>query len=365
MKISILTFHFVENYGAQLQAYALQTYLQSIGHKVEILDFRPSKLINDYKMINFKSLKKVIADLSRLRTRKKQIHKFRDFMNEYLNLSSDRYDDTLNINNFINTSDIFICGSDQIWNLPLTGYSYQYFLNFIDQNECKKISYAASFGDLIQDKDKKIIGDYLKEFDAISVRESSSLDVINDLADKNSVCVLDPVFLLSTDQWRNLSFYNTTIVPKSYILIYDLIGRGDKTLIKKAKIEANRLNKKIISIHPLTTKRYRVDYNLYDVGPKEFLWLIDNAEIVFTNSFHATSFSLIFEKKFVVNHRKGKLSRTKALLKLLNMDCKDNISMTPGDDIQFIKKENQKLLDIEKKKSIAFLENNIGAEKYE
>lgn len=360
MRISILTFHFVENYGAQLQAYALQTYLQSMGNEVEIFDFRPSKLIDDYKIIHFKSLKKMIADLLRLRTRKKQTEKFKDFMNENLNLSLERYDDTLNIKNFINTKDVFICGSDQIWNLPLTGYSYQYFLNFINGNKCNKISYAASFGDSIQDKDKELINSYLKEFHALSVRENSSVDIINNLTNKSSACVLDPVFLLSANQWRNLSFYDTTLVSKSYILIYDLIGRGDKTLIKKAKIEAKRLNKKIISIHPLTTKRYGIDYNLYDVGPKEFLWLIDNAEMIFTNSFHATSFSLIFQKKFVVNHRKGKLSRTKALLKLLSMECKNDISMIPGEDIQIINKENQIFLDYERQKSVNFLKNSIG-----
>ena len=361
MKINILTFHFVENYGAQLQVYALQTYLQSLGHEVEILDFRPSKLINDYKLIHFNNFRKLVADLLRLNTRKKQINEFKDFIEEYLNLSSKQYyDDTLNIKNFVEQPDVFICGSDQIWNLPLSGYSDQYFLNFIDKNSCKKISYAASFGDSISDKDKELIAHNLKDFHAISVRENSSSNIINNLIHKEPVCVLDPVFLLNVNQWRKLSYYDTTLTPKSYILLYDLIGRGDQLLIKKAKIEAKRLNKKIVSIHPLTTKRYGVDYNLYDVGPREFIWLIDNAEMICTNSFHGTSFSLIFQKKFIVNHRKGKLSRTKALFKLLDIECKDNISMGPGEGIQFINKKNQRLLDSEKEKSMKFLQNSIG-----
>ncbi|MBU3093650.1 polysaccharide pyruvyl transferase family protein [Clostridium sp. CF011] len=365
MKISILTMHFAENYGAQLQAYGLQTYLQSIGYNVEILDFRPSKLITDYKMVNFKSFKKIISDCLRLRTRKKQVHKFKDFMNRYLNLSSEQYDDTLSKKTFINTSDIFICGSDQIWNLPLTGYSYQYFLDFIDEKKHKKISYAASFGDSIQEKDKESMESYLGTFDAVSVRENSSMNIISTITNKDCLCVLDPVFLLNSDHWRNLSCYDTNLKPQSYILLYDLIGRGDKVLIKKAKIEAKRLNLKIVSIHPLTTKRYGADYNLCDVGSEEFLWLIDNAALVCTNSFHATSFSLIFEKGLIVNHRKGKFSRTKALLELFNMEYINEISEIPGVGIQYINKENQKILEEEIRKSVSFIKNSIGTEKYE
>ena len=184
-KIGIITFHRALNYGAKLQAYALQETLKA-EYDVSIIDYRCPFIENIYYNPFFKKKKSIkfliknilcYKKLKQLNIAKKQLYdEFLKFDLQYLNISSKKYLPE-NIAEANNEYDYFIAGSDQIWNLRLTGRDWNYFLEFADNS--KKYSYAASFGGGIQDEDIIDIANRLKTFQSLLVRERSGVNIIN------------------------------------------------------------------------------------------------------------------------------------------------------------------------------------------
>lgn len=345
MKICTITCHRVYNYGASLQAYALQHYLETLGSIVEIIDYNPwfhnnkynpfwvspkakGGRMKFYRIMPF--LKYIIQPLSCLKNgmfvtwgRKKSFDKFETV---YYHLTTLKYKSIDELRKNPPKADIYIAGSDQIWNIRYeNGKDPAYYLDFGDAS-IKRISYAASFAtDNIEPGYESFVKKNLEKFNLISVREKTGLRILEKLGFIDAEQVLDPVFLLSTDTWMKLATkakeYNLTF--ESYVLVYDFSG-NDARLVDFVRKYAEEFRLKIVSIND-SSKRNYADLNINDAGPLEFLNLIKNAKCVVGNSFHATAFSIIFDKEFYTFSLKGHQNSSRMKDLLDELDIKDRL----------------------------------------
>lgn len=319
MKIKTITCHDVYNLGASLQAYALQIYLQNEGHDVEIIDYKPDYLSGHFNLwgvgnpIYNKPIIKQLYLAAKLPGRLKALKRkkvFDQFTHQYLRLTK-RYHSNEELKTDPPVADVYIAGSDQIWNtLFPNGKDPAFYLDFVPQGK-KKISYAASFAT------KEIAGGWtpfvkkmLANLDAVSVREKSSLPLLSSLGRPDGVAVCDPVFLLDQNEWEKIM--NKTIsLDEDYILTYDF---ENNPIIKEiAQNIKKEKGYKIYNVGPF--KMSYADKNFVNAGPLEFLSLVKHSSFVISNSFHATAFSLIFQKNFcVVNRKEGINERMESLL---------------------------------------------------
>lgn len=324
MKIKTITCHDVYNSGASLQAYALMKYLNKMGNEVEIIDYKPDYLSNHYKILSINNSKyeknniiKIIYLTIKLPVRLlalKDKKRYDEFREKYLNITDIRYTSNEELKKKIPEADMYICGSDQIWNCKFNnGKDPAFYLDFVPEEKIK-VSYAASFAtDNIDDKYKSIIKERIKKLDYIGVRETSALTILKDLDIHNGVQVMDPVFLIDKNDWNNI-IYNIKSNEK-YIFVYDF----DKSeLIREISIKIAREKK--LKIYSVFKNNYS-DKVIKRMGPLDFISYIKNAEFIISNSFHGTAFSIIFEKQFIVINRKEQINtRMRDLLNTLNME---------------------------------------------
>lgn len=318
MQIRTITCHDVYNHGASLQAYALQTYLESLGHDVRIIDYKPDYLSNHYKLwsvsnpIYDKPLVKQAYLMAKLPGRLlalKRKKAFDQFTRQYLRLT-ERYHSNEELKHNPPKADVYIAGSDQIWNtLFPNGRDAAFYLDFAPK-EAKKIAYAASFATRDVAKEyRPFVAQMLQNFDAISIREAISLPLLKSLGYDNGVAVCDPVFLLAKEQWNAL--LPKEKICEKYLLVYDT--EGSETLRNIACEIARKKKLKIYNISASSLEYADKDY--WASSPVDFARLIREAEYVISNSFHACAFSLICEKNFcVVNRSEGINERMKSLL---------------------------------------------------
>lgn len=324
MKIKTITCHDVYNSGASLQAYALMKYLEEQGNEVEIIDYKPDYLNNHYKLsviANTKYEKNLMLKMIYLilkfprrvldlRTKKK----YDEFRDNYLKITEKKYVSNEELKRSIPDADIYMCGSDQIWNSKFNnGKDPAFYLDFVPQKKIKA-SYAASFAtDSIDKELKEITKNRIGKLDYVGVREISALAILNSLDIKNGVQVLDPVFLLDKFRWENLTYKMRN--NQKYIFVYDFDGNN---LIKEVALKLAREKK--IKIYTVFKSDYS-DKVIKNMGPIDFISYIKNAEFVISNSFHGTAFSIIFEKQFAVVNRKEEINtRMRDLLNILNIN---------------------------------------------
>lgn len=323
MKICTITFQKVCNHGANLQAYALMKYLINEGHEVEIIDYQPMEVQKPYKIFFQKHndtksiikivIREIISPIFRMKIR----YNFYKFRKKYFNLSSRVYKNIDDLKLNYPKADIYICGSDQIWNSEITaGVDKGYFLQFGNE-DIKKISYAASFGKNIDENSLKEIVKYLKDFNGVSIREKESIDFLQKYGIDPQI-VMDPVFLLSKNEWIDIS--EKRLVKDKYLLIYALCP-GDELYISAKKI-ARKMNLKIVEISNKITNNQNADINFSFIGPEKFISLFIYADFIITNSFHGTAFSIILQKQFFSfphNLLKERNSRVENLLDRINL----------------------------------------------
>ena len=320
MKIKTITCHDVYNHGASLQAYALQTYLSSQGHDVEIIDYKPDYLSNHYKLWSVsnpvfdKPVVKQLYLLAKLPGRLialRRKRKFDEFSQKYLRLTSMRYHSNEELKTNPPKADVYIAGSDQIWNtLFQNGRDAAFYLDFAPKGT-KRVAYAASFAtkDVVEEY-KPFVRRMLQGFDSISLRERISLPLLESLGRNDGVAVCDPVFLLSREQWDKI--LPTSSIEEEYLLVYDT--ENSNKLKDIAQSIAKERNLKIFNISG--SRKSYVDKDFWVSSPIDFVQLIRDAEFVVSNSFHATAFSLIFQREFcVVNRSEAINERMLSLLK--------------------------------------------------
>lgn len=314
MKIRTITCHNVYNYGASLQAFALQHYLEQKGHDVEIIDFRPwysrdgydlfslPPECRSYKMTRWcPPLRLLVAPIRNRHILKTYGRKaaFDGFTQGFLHITDVIYENSEQLQANPPAADLYIAGSDQIWNTDMhNGHEPAFFLDF-GEGSTRRISYAASFGvGRIGNKNEPWIKAQIARFDAVSVREKTGVEILKNLGFRDAIQVVDPVFLISPSEWNE-----TTIKPSrkysfaksGYILLYDFIN--DEKVGTFAKDCSKHTGLPIVAINDCRHNSYAM-HNINNAGPLEFVQLIRNADIVISNSFHATAFSCIFGKDF-------------------------------------------------------------------
>ena len=354
MKIGILTHYFKSsNYGGNLQAYALAEFLHSAGFDAEQICYdiffkreknvslfsklyrraiyAPKYVINlFFKKVLLK--KRFVAVQKMLEKRSFCINSFNANMIRHSQFSYG-YADISRANDIY---DAFITGSDQVWH-P-NNFCPAYLLSFVKEGK-KKISYAASIAksDLTKEEIDCIVKSIL-DYTAVSVREEDSVSLLHRYSGQNIASVVDPVFLLSPKQWESVAVPYP--INKPYVFAYYLGNDVESRLY--AEQFAKEKGLKLVSIPYLNGSYRRCDWNfgdnqLFDIGPEHFISLIKNASCVFTDSFHGTAFSILFEKKFLVFPREKKSNamsnRIESILNICrcperfcNADDKMNIS---------------------------------------
>jgi len=360
MKIGILTYHNTTNYGAVFQCYALQKYILNKGIQCETINYNNSVLKNRYSTNIFSNnIKQTIKKIRNYRFTKNLNRSFEEFIKENIKLSKSEYNE-ISINEANKEYDKFIVGSDQIWNLKLSGNDKNYYLDFVKDNN-KKNSYAASFGITSFEKcQEKIIIDLLKKFKNISVREKHGIELINKLGIKNKVNQhIDPVFLLDKEQWSK--FICEIKTKKKYILVYEITYTNN--MMDFARNLAKKNNYEIIFVSG-TNRKMKCATNKSNLSPEEFLSYLKNAEYIITSSFHCMAFSVIFNKEFYYdtpNAGNNTSSRLDSLAELLGLtQRKLNTNQGIYENMIDYKKVN-KIVNIEVKKANKYLNDLIGA----
>ncbi len=309
-KIGILTFHFCDNYGAVLQCYALKTYIKrTFNHDVEVINFFPEHTQKWYTE----------TDLQERYLEK--LNKFERFEKEILNIVSGRISNKEELKKL--NYDCYIVGSDQIWNLSFPHSDTAYLLDFVEDSSIK-ISYAASVGMRLDDKilDHSIFKKYIPNFDYISVREKTHQPYIQSFTDKQVHTVLDPTLLLDSRDY-DLIINNNKPTRGKYIFMYFLKHDNDfPQAMSFVNMLARKYNLKVlhffVDLPNVVFENESQSY--YFDGPTEFLWYIKNAEIIVTNSFHGTIFSIQYKKPFYTYVVKHMGARVVDLLKTLELE---------------------------------------------
>lgn len=303
MKIGILTYHRAENYGALLQAYALRTYLQSKGHEVSFVDYWPDYHVNYFKVFSWErfmaanwkgKIEYLLGATVWLCPRMIRSKRLQRFIHERLGVTGKpRYNEKTKATEHY---DVVVYGSDQIWrkqNMGGVGFDDWYFgaENVVAD---KKIVYAGSMGTVkTSENDDAYVKKMMQNFEHISVREADLDSYLKGLG-VTSQQVIDPVFLLSKEEWEAVA--DKKQEKGKYILFYNLLNKPESVrfaeqLSKETGLPIKELNKKMSFKH--LGKRY-----ISGASVEEFLRLVHDAEYVVSNSFHGVAFSLIFQKQF-------------------------------------------------------------------
>ncbi len=365
-KVNIVTFHDAQNYGAMLQAYALQNILEK-EYDVEIIDYKNEVIQKQNKIfsINKKNLKTIIRSLIHivLYGYKKYIrsYRFKKFSKENLHLTR-VYRTEKELKQNYPKSYAYIAGSDQIWNTEITGkLSDIYTLNFGDES-IKKISYAASIGNSkISNDEQEEYKEKISKLDAISIREEDGKKILESFISKDISVVLDPTLLLTKEEWNEKLVGRKDKIKEKYILAY--VVEPDDEYIKIVNYLSEKTKLKIVHFAHRNGRIKNVVSNAYSKDPFEFINLIKNAEYVVCTSFHATVFSIIFNKKFfVVPHRKTG-SRVTNLLNRIKIDNRIvyDLNEFKSIDYDFLTDWDtiEKNLAKEREKSIIWLKDSL------
>lgn len=333
-KVVIITMHKVVNFGSALQAWALQETIRKIGHESFLIDYLyPNKYYYDnvpksnvvreslFQRLKYKS---IIVSI-----KKKYLYKtvsqknlFKEFWNKHF-LLTNSYDSIEALKNDPPSADVYMTGSDQVWN-PKTMYGDPAFFLDFGSDAVPRISYAASFGtNIIPDEYKDSYVYFLSKYKRLGIREKSGVDVVNCLINKNSTLVCDPTLLLTKNDYSVLAKDSTLTITRPYLLAYILDYAYNpfpviETIIQKI---SKKLGLHVVYLLCGNVHGFKMgSTTISAAGPNEFIHLFRNASFVVTSSFHGTVFSLLHEKDFysVVSSQKSD-SRIASLLSSLGI----------------------------------------------
>lgn len=321
MTIKTITCHDVNNYGASLQAFALLKFLTASGYDAEIIDYKPDYLSPfGYYPLTYVSGKfdkpilrwvYILLKLPKRIPAVKRKKAYDRFNATHFKLTS-RYCSYRELYDNPPSADVYIAGSDQIWNtLFPNGKDPAFYLDF-GGKDTRRISYAASFAtDDIAADTIDFVKEKLSNLDAVSIREKTSLPLLKKLGCSSGVDVCDPVFLLGKDEWEHEASHSKVKSRSKYILVY---LTDESPVIESIALDMkSETGWKIYVVGAYKCKW--ADRNFNTSGPEDFVQLISKASFVISNSFHATAFSLIFRRPFCVVNRKEHINiRMKSLL---------------------------------------------------
>lgn len=357
MIIGILTFWWSQdNYGQLMQCYALQKYLRDAGHDAKIIPYN-----NKYEYISKQLWKRILKAMNPIllsRYVKKKLHNaavldeqsknsrhFDEFRKEFIHFYQEEYSSYSQLVENPPIADVYIVGSDLVWGVSAAAWDKRYeaiinayFLNF-GKPETKRFSYAASWGtDSIKKESAAIIAPLLERFDYVSVREKSGVELCRKCSYENAEWVCDPTMLLSAQQYREI--YNGSKVrkrSKPFLLLYMLNNRCDFDIEKVYEFAAVK-GLEVVYV----TGNGRIDkYEKFYATIPEWLYLIDCAEYVITNSFHGSVLSTIMETQYGVIRLSGEDANTNVRFDSLFEWCAIEKRFITSEDFSVMDKEFQ------------------------
>lgn len=326
MRLALLTFHNAANYGASLQAYALQKFLADKGYDCEYINYVNDSRGHEYSMtwhiydsLRHGKLTSAAAYLagSPFMTLRKM--RFDSFYRKNLRQTEKVYRNSKEAEELNDMYDYFVIGSDQVWNPVCSGNDAAFLLDFVKDGR-KRISYSPSFGMTeVDDAHKDVYRDNLKKFAHIGVRETVGQKIVQELTGREAMLCLDPVLLLSKEQWEE-------VMPKkeqkeSFIFSYTNRDSQTRDFFKTGyKLDGRKhyVLSRYTKPGDFLDSQVRVKYCM---SPQEFLWVVNNADIVVSASFHCIAMSIILNRQFVaiITGDEGKDERLLNMLRTLGL----------------------------------------------
>lgn len=341
MNIALITIHWANNYGAALQTYAMSEALKPYGN-VNVIDYRSEKPAKGMQLLRLgtrpRDILRAGKDIFRLCPRYRVINKFKEFNKKYINITPFIVDDT-KWQGVADENDVFIAGSDQIWNPEVVSekgiLDGRFFLDFVEDKT--KFSYASSMGTHRYTKKQLIeVKGYLDDFKKISVREQDSAAYLKENVSKDVQTVVDPTLLLDKDGWVHK--FGVLSEKKPYILVYAL--NKDSLLKRVVEAASVELGIDVISLDQDPFLNYQPTKHIKDAGPEEFISYFYNAKFVITNSFHGLCFSIIMEKNFLISNPLGSANRIESLLSSLGLSERRVVDSSSDSKISHSLSEN-------------------------
>lgn len=303
MRVGVITSHFVPNYGAALQTYALCRALTEMQHDVRVIDYRPQEISSKHRIAGagptggkargmLRALLRYSLGAPRTYVeRKRKRAAIARFASQYIPITDVTYTSDACFEASPPGFDAYICGSDQIWNPNMHGFLPAYYLHFVPEGTARIIAYAPSFGELsIESEYTPKIATLLKRFDHLSVREKSGQSFIEGLIGRTAEHVLDPALLLE-------DYSAITVEPdrrSDFIAVY-AVEPSPEMVATVATLKA-QLGLRVVSLGgPLPG----ADEYKGTLGPRQWLGYLRRCQYVCTNSYHGTIMAIQFGKGFV------------------------------------------------------------------
>lgn len=329
MKISVITMHYIHNYGSVLQTYATQYLFEKAGYDVQTVDYvRPNcrqenVLAKQYKLdqqnggIRSYPVVRNVLSYKRKYYFKRCDRVFHAFIVKYIHLSKP-YDTAESLMQNPPVADVYCTGSDQMWNsIWNDGILKEHFLAYAPAGK-KRIAFSTSFGRTELDKSElEITRSFIQKYDAISVREKSALDLLEQMDYRNGVHVLDPTLIMTADDWAS----QLSIVPEAncrYVLTYGLNDNRELGTFARKIAKDNDL--RLINIGLWWRAYFNPGKTIQLPSVETFLSLIKYADYIVTDSFHGTAFSLNFNKQFFVFYPGRFSTRLQSILALTHQE---------------------------------------------
>ena len=368
MKLGLLTFHTAANYGAALQAYAFQKFLTDKGFDCEYINYVNESRAHEYSMswhiwdsLRHGKLTSAAAYLagSPFMTLRKM--RFDRFYRKHLRQTEKVYRNSKEAEELNDKYDFFVIGSDQVWNPACNGDDAAFLLDFV-MDDRKRISYSPSFGTTDVDKQHiTVFKENISRFAFIGVREAVGQKIVRKLTGRDATLVLDPVLLLTKEQWGDVM----PKIPSNERFVFSYTNRdGQMADFLKTGYKIGERRHYVLSRYTrpgdFLNPKVRVKYCM---SPQEFLWVINNAEMVVSASFHCIALSIVFNKQFVAitTGDEGKDERLLSMLSTLGLT--DRIlkeGMTAEDvyrpiDYEYVNKRIEKMKEL----SVNFIINAL------
>lgn len=378
-KVGIVTYQDIaDGKGRFLQAYALYSAIIKLGYNAEIINYFPitkktekaglqQKIIR--VMMNPRRLPGYVAklqyDLMIKRYNKQFIEKrkkYESFIEDNIKITKKKYRGYESLLESQFDYDVYVCGSDQIWNPYFQGTDPAYYLKFASQS--KRIAYAPSLGTIqIDNQRKQILKENIKEIPFVSVREESGAKLIASLIGRNVKNVVDPTFLLPKEWWGD--FAGETTPDKPYVLTF--LFDNSRYPRRVAKEIAQKYGYDVICIPDSYADMFFSSHKEIAIGPERFVNLFKNASIICTQSFHGTVLSLIYNRPFYVFDREtkayvsGVFSRINDLLKSVGLENRilKSGQAIPEDNLQIDYTRVNDILEIKSRESLEYLKNSL------
>lgn len=355
MKAAILTLHTVANYGTQLQALASQEKLKQYFEEVEFIDYRRPDTYGA-KLIETFSKGNVIKALAVLPTIIYWKYIFGGFQKKYLNIGKTKYLTQESFRHFVEDADVYFVGSDQVWNSGWNkGIIPAMFLDFVSDAK-PKFAYSSSFGkSVLEEKEVTETKKYVERFRRISVREESGLEILKTQCGyENGVRIIDPTLAMPPEFWRSVAKKKRKIKEK-YILIYNL--NRSKEFDEYASKLSDKTGLPLYRFCTRFDQIFRNGKSLVIPDILEFVSLIDGAEMVLTDSFHATAFSMNLNTEPICVYPNDYSGRISEFLKLVDSEQRRAVSF---EDLDVIDRHTDfdkvnRILKEEREKADSFL----------